>query len=317
MKIAIFNPQSEFTQEQQKRLSSLGTVVYTPNRKELPLNGLLEMAKGAEIIGVDPDPLGGFEKAKVVLTKIMESLPKLQGVSVDTTDVSWIDLEYCKQNNVVVSNIPKSNQRETIAEHTVALLLCLAKKIIKLDRKTREGKYILEQGVILQGKTLGIIGLGTIGSRVAEIAHCFGMNVIAYNHSPMKQKNVAMKSMEDVLRESDAISIHVPLNERNKGMIGIEEIQLMKQEVMIVNTADRRLVNEQAMADALISGKVYGYIYEGEDLINTPLANIDNAIGLQSFGWYTKEALQNLFQIWVDNILAISINKPQNIVRNL
>ena len=86
----------------------------------------------------------------------------------------------------------------------------------------------------------------------------------------------------------------------------------MKAGVTIVNTVDRELVDEGAMAEALQSGKVYGYAYEGEDLINTPLAKVENAVGIRGFGWYTKEALANLYKIWVDNIVAIVKGNPQN-----
>jgi lactate dehydrogenase-like 2-hydroxyacid dehydrogenase len=84
--------------------------------------------------------------------------------------------------------------------------------------------------------------------------------------------------------------------------------------VIIVNTVDRSLVNEEDMAEALKSNRVYGYAYEAEDLENTPLAKVDSAIGIKGFGWYTKEALERLVQIWVDNIAAITKGKPQNVV---
>ena len=88
----------------------------------------------------------------------------------------------------------------------------------------------------------------------------------------------------------------------------------MKKGVIMVNVSDRENVDEQAMAKALKSGKVFGYAYEAEDLHNTPLAELDNAIGLQGFGWYTTEALANLFQVWTDNIVSMAKGKPQNII---
>ena len=313
MKIAIFNPQSDFTSEQQKKLSLLGEVVYVKDHKELPVEELIEMAKGAEIIGVDPDPLGGFEKAKATLTKIIESLPQLKGISLSTTSYGWVDLEYCRKRNIPVSNIP-GYSRESVAEHTLALMLCLAKKIIVTDRKTQKGKYELQMGFELKGKTLGIIGLGSIGSRVAELGNAIGMKVIAYNRSPKKQPGVKMKSLTEIYKEADVISLHLIDSEQTKGIINKEALDQMKQGVIIVSTADHRLVDENAMAVAIKSGKVAGYAYEDEDLENTPLAHLENVVGLQGFGWYTKEALQNLFEIWVNNIVTLSSGKPQNIV---
>ena len=97
MKIVIFNPKDSFSSDQQKQLSSLGEVVYTKTREALPMEKLLEMAKGADIVGCDPDPLGGFEKAKEKLTAVMKSLPNLKGVCLSTTSFGWADLEYCRE----------------------------------------------------------------------------------------------------------------------------------------------------------------------------------------------------------------------------
>lgn len=311
MKIVIFNPKLSFTSGQQKQLSRFGEVLYTKTRKTLPVAKLLEMAKGAQIVGVDPDPLGGFEKAKEKLTTIMKSLPNLKGVCLSTTSFGWVDLEWCKKHKIPVSNIP-GYSRESVAEHALALLLCLAKRIIVSDRKTQKGEYKLEMGFELKGKTLGIIGLGNIGGRVAELAQGIGMKVIAYNRTQKKMKGVKMKSFNELLKESDAISLHTTHETANNQMIGAKEITKMKKGAIIVNTVDRELVDEKAMADAIKSGKVYSYAYEAEDLVHTPLAKLENAIGIKGFAWYTKEALENLYKIWIENLSALVKGKPQN-----
>jgi lactate dehydrogenase-like 2-hydroxyacid dehydrogenase len=97
-------------------------------------------------------------------------------------------------------------------------------------------------------------------------------------------------------------------------MIGKSEIAKMKQGVIIVNTVDRELVDEEAMAEALKIGKVDTYVYEGEDLVHTPLAKLENAIGFRGFAWYTKEAVANLYDIFVNNLVALAKGKPQNLV---
>ncbi len=311
MKIVIFNPKDSFTFEQQKQLSSLGEVVYTKTRDELPVDKLLEMAKGAEIVGVDPDPLGGFEKSKEKLTKVMESLPNLKGVCLSTTSFGWVDLDYAKKRKISVSNVP-GYSKESVAEHAIAMLLGIAKRIFISDRRTQKGKYFLDQGFELRGKTLGIIGLGSIGSAAAELGKGIGMNVVAYNRTPMKMEGVRMVSLNELLKVSDAISLHSTHEESNNNMIGKNEIAKMKKGVIIVNTVDRELVDEKAMAQALKSGKVDSYGYEGEDLVHTPLAKLENTIGLKAFAWYTKEALDNLYKIWVSNLVALAKGKPQN-----
>lgn len=313
MKIVIFTPKNEFTKTQQEVLKNLGDIVYLDSPMEHPLEELIDLAKGAHILAVDPDNFGGFETAREKLITLLETLPSLKGLALDTTSFGWVDLDYCKKRNIVVSNCPGWS-RESIAEHTLALLLSLAKRIIVTDRKTQNGTYQLVEGFELRGKTLGIIGLGSIGSRVAELGLAIGMRVIAYNHSPKQQTGVEMKSLEEVLKESDAISLHTTHEDKNKNLIGKEELEKMKKGVIIVNLVDRDLVDEEAMAKALTSGKVGSYAYEGEDLQNTPLVTVENAIGIKGFGWYTKEALKNLFEIWVENIASMGKGKPRNVI---
>ncbi|HTK03278.1 MAG TPA: NAD(P)-dependent oxidoreductase [Alphaproteobacteria bacterium] len=313
MKIAIFNPKDSFTTEQQKRLSFFGQVSYTKTREPLPLEKLLEMAKGADIVGCDPDPLGGFEKAKEKLTEIMRSLPNLKGLCLTTTSFGWVDLNFCRERELPVSNVP-GYSRESVAEQTIAFLLGASKRIFISDRRTQSNKYVLTQGFELKGKTLGIIGLGNIGSRVAELALGIGMKVIAYNRTPMKMKSIKMVSLDQLFKNSDAISLNTTHEPKNDNMIGKVELAKMKKGVIIVNTVDRELVDEKAMAQALKLGQVDTYVYEAEDLVSGPLGKIENAIGFQGFAWYTKEALENLYNIFIENLVAMAKGKPQNVV---
>lgn len=226
----------------------------------------------------------------------METLPQLKGVVLDTTSFGWIDLEYCKKRGIVVSNCPNWS-RESIAEHTLVLLLCLAKKIIITDRRTQKNQYKLETGFELKGKTLGVIGLGSIGSRTAELGKAIGMNVLAYNHSSKIKEGVQMKNLDEVLNESDAIAIHITHTDDNKHFLNAEKLGKLKQGVIIVYSADREMVDEVEMAEALKSGQVQSYAFEGEDLEKGPLSTIENAIGLKGFAWNTKEAWENVMQI--------------------
>lgn len=311
MKIVIFNPKDSFTSDQQNKLSSLGQITYTKTRETLPMEQLLEMAKGADIIACDPDPLGGFEKAKEKLSKIIESLPNLKGVCLSSTSFGWVDLELCKNRKIPVSNVP-GYSKESVAEQAIAFLLGASKRIFVSDRRTNQGKYFLDQGFELKGKTLGIIGLGSIGTRAAELAQGIGMKVVAFNRSKKNPESVEMVSLDELFKRADAISLHTTHELANDNLIGGNEIAKMKRGVFVINTVDRNLVDENAMAEALKSGQVDTYVYEGEDLIHTPLAKLENAVGFKGFAWYTKEALQNLYQIWTDNVMALANGKPQN-----
>jgi phosphoglycerate dehydrogenase-like enzyme len=169
-------------------------------------------------------------------------------------------------------------------------------------------------GFELAGKTLGIIGVGNIGSRTAELARGIGMNVIGYNHTPKTVPGVQMKTLDEVLAQSDAIAFHTTHTEENVGFIGKEEIAKMKQGVVIVNTADDTVINEEAMAEALKSGHVDMYTCEGTLFEKSPLKGMERAIGLKGFGYYTREALQNLFEIFIDNIESFVKGKPIHVV---
>lgn len=312
MKIAILNQRSDFSEEQQTQLLKLGEVVYAETADECPIDDLIKLAEGAEILAIDPGILGGFEKAQDGrLTKLMESLPNLKGVALATTSFGWIDLDYCQKRNIVVTNVPYYST-ESVAEHAIGILIGLAKKIFLTDRRTQKGEYKLDMGFELRGKTLGVIGLGHIGDRVAELGDAIGMKVTAYNRTPKQKKDVEMKSLDEVLAEADAISINLADNKETNEFISEKEIAKMKQGAIVVNLASREMVDENAMAKALQTGRVAAYSYEGEDLENGPLSKIETAIGLKGFGWYTKEALEKAMEIWTKNIISIAEGSPDD-----
>lgn len=312
MKIAIFCQKADFNEEQQKKLSELGGVVYAEQSGEQSIEDWMRLAEGADILAIDPDAFGGFEKAQDGrLIKLMDSLPNLKGVALATTSFGWIDLDYCRKRNIAVTNVPFYST-ESVAEHAIGLLIALAKKIILTDRRTQKGGYRLDMGFELKGKTLGVIGLGHIGSRVAELGSAIGMKVIAFNRTAKQKENVEMKPLDAVLSAADALSINLADSHETKNFLTEKEIEKMKSGVIVVNLASREIVDEEAMAKALQSGKVAAYAFEGEDLENGPLAKIETAIGLQGFGWYTKEALEKAMEIWTENIIALAENSSSD-----
>lgn len=313
MVITVYLSRKVFTDGQLKRLISLGDVRFSEKDGDMPVEECISLAKGSEILGLDPDNFGGFEKARERVTQLLDVTPTVKGISLATTSFGWIDLEYCRKRGISVSNIP-GYSREAVAEHTIAMLLCMAKRILITDRKTQKGSYVKEMGFELKGKTLGIIGIGNIGTRTAEIAKGIGMNVIAYNRTPKTVPGVIMKSLEEVLKESDAIAFHTTHEDSNKKFIGTKEIALMKKGVIIVNTADREIIDESALAEGIQSRHVDMYAYEAEDLTSPPLGSLERAIGLKGFGYFTKEAIVNLFDIFITDLKALTEGKPQNVV---
>jgi len=313
MKITISMTQDNFTQNQLDSLAQWGTVVFSTSKQEMTVEELIELTRDSDILVADPDNFGGFEKAKERLTAVMEKLPHLKGVALSTTSFGWIDLDYCNKRGIAVSNIP-GYSREAVAEHTLALLLCTAKNILVTDRKTQKEMYEIQMGFELKGKILGIIGVGNIGSRTAELGKAIGMNVVGFNRTAKTVPGVEMISLEELLKKSDAIAIHTTHEPANENLIGEKELRSVKNGVIFVNTADRTVINEEAMAKALISKQVAGYAFEAEDLKTGPLATLENAVALKGFGWYTKEAIERLIQILVDSVVAHAAGKPIHLV---
>lgn len=314
MKIVVFCPKKEFTQEQLNQLNSLGEIIYTKSREEYPLEELKSLTKDADILAFDPDNIGGFEVSSERLLEVLKNNSNLKGLALSTTSYGYVDLDYCQKHNINVTNVPYYST-ESVAEHALAFLLGCAKKIFLTDRRTQKDQYRLDMGVELKGKTLGIIGLGNIGTRIADLGQAIGMKVIAWNRSAKQVPNVKMKNIDEVLSQSDAISINLADNEETEGFLSKEKIAKLKPGVIIVNNADRGLVDEEALAEALKTGQVDSYALEAEDLKSPPLGNLENAFLFKGFGWHTKESLERNKQIWVNNIVSLVENKPLNPVK--
>ncbi len=216
------------------------------------------------------------------------------GVGVDN-----IDVDYATEKGILVVNAPGGNT-VSAAEHTIGLLLSLIRKIPQADRSVKEGKWERKKfmGVELRGKTIGIIGLGRVGYEVAKRVRAFEMNVLAYDPyiSEERAKSVGAKlvSLEELLRNSDFISIHVPKTKETVNMISYDEFRIMKDGVYIINTARGGIVNENALYEALKSGKVAGAaldVFEKEPPdSDNPLLKLDNVIATPHIGASTREA---------------------------
>jgi phosphoglycerate dehydrogenase-like enzyme len=316
MTISIYLPESTFTTDQVRRLKTLGIVRFTNSAESLSDDTLLLHAKDADILGLDPDNFGGFEKARARTMPLFKALPNLVGVALATTSFGWVDYEYLKKINIPVANVP-GYSREAVAEHTIALLLSMAKRILLTDRRTQKGKYVKEMAFELAGKTLGIIGIGNIGSRTAELAQGLGMKVVAFNRSPKSYPGVTMVTLPELMKQADAIAIHVTHEDGNEGVLGAKELALAKKGVIVVNTADPGNVDEKAMADVMKKGIVDQYTCEGTLFEDSPLKGVEKAIGLKGFGYFTREAIANLYEIFVSDLEAIASGKPKNVVNGV
>ena len=249
---------------------------------------------------------------KVVFDKeIFDKLPKLRYIGLTATGFNIIDTEYAAQKGVVVTNVP-AYSTESVAQHTFALMLELMTHPALHSESVKAGKwasndyfcYWLTPQIELSGKTLGIIGGGQIGMKVAEIAKVFGMKTLIWG----KTMKPGRSTLDEVLKESDIISIHCPMNNDTDKLICADTIEKMRDGVYIINTARGGIINENDLAQALKSGKVAGFaadVISSEPPENTnPLILAPNTIITPHLAWATLEARSRLMNGVRDNLLG-------------
>jgi len=264
-----------------------------------------------------------------ITKRIIESAPRLKGIVRYGIGLDNVDIRAATEMGVYVANVP-DYCIGTVAEHTFALLLALARKIILADRiiKSASWKVWTQQpielmGTDLEGKVLGLIGIGNIGSAVAIRAKAFGMKVIAYDPYIEKDRasslGVELVDLDTLLKNSDFVSIHAPLTPETRGMIGEQELKKMKKTAYLINTSRGPIVKEDALYKALRDGWIAGAaldVYENEPPnTNNPLFKLDNVVLTPHIAWYTEEALKRLKRsVAEDAIRILNGMPPKNLV---
>lgn len=256
------------------------------------------------------------------LTKdVIASAKKLKMVSIWATTCHYADLQAAKERGIVVTHVP-GYATESVAEHTFALLLAAIRKLPQADRHVRKGDFDWRPfaGVELQGKTLGIIGTGSIGCRVGDIARAFNMRVLGYDKYPnvKRAKEIGMKYVDllTLLKESDFVTLHVTLTKDTEGLIGKKQIEAMKKGAVIVNTSQGKVIDEKALVAALKFGKIAAAgldVFAAEPPAkNNPLFKLDNVVLSPHVGFNTVEAAKRCTDICIDNVEEFLNGRVQN-----
>jgi glycerate dehydrogenase len=257
----------------------------------------------------------------------LKKLPKLKMIAVAATGYDVIDVDYCKANGIAVANI-RNYAVHTVPEHAFALILALRRNLIAYREDVARGRWAeVDQFCFfdhpirdLFGATLGIIGEGVIGQGAAKIALGFGMKVLFADHAPPKVPGVSFTPLDQVLTESDVISLHAPLTPETRNLIGAKELRKMKPTAILINTSRGGLVDEQALAEALTEGWIAGAGFdvltkeppkEGNPLLDLKLPNF---ILTPHVAWASEGAMQFLADQLIDNIEAFVRGKPQHLV---
>jgi len=252
---------------------------------------------------------------------IINSAKRLKMISIWATTCHYVDLEAAKERGIIVTHVP-GYATESVAEYTFALLLASVRKLNLADRHVRKGHFDWRPfgGRELAGKTLGIIGTGTIGCRVAEIALAFRMQVLGYDKypNPKRAQEIGFKYVDfnTLLKKSDAVTLHVTLTPETEKLIGKKEIDTMKNGAVIINTSQGKVIDEKALAAALKSDKLscagLDVLEEEPPPKNNPLFKLDNTVLSPHIGFNTVEAEARCTDICVDNVAKFIEGKQQN-----
>ncbi|VVC04892.1 Glyoxylate reductase [Candidatus Bilamarchaeum dharawalense] len=294
------------------RLKKLGQVAIYP---DLPKSEdeLISRIGDADII------LRGWT---TITKRVIEKSKNLKMVSLWSTGYDKIDMDAARERGITVTNVPEYGS-QSVAEHVFAFIFSLIKKIPQYSASVKNREWKRIQTTELKGKTLGIIGFGNIGSKVATIGKCFGMNILVYTRSPKKSNakelDVTFVSLNVLLSNSDIITLHLPYTKETHGLLGAKEFSIMKKTAIVVNTSRGNVIDESALISALMSGTLAGAgldVFEREPPSkDNPLLKLDNVILTPHSASYTKEAIGRCTTTAIDNIEKFLEGKPQNIIR--
>ncbi len=332
MKIAIFDVQAGEKQYFTKHLAG-HELFFTRNKVD---ETTAPLAKDCQVLMV-------FITSKLT-SKVLATMPKLKLIITRSTGFDHIDLEYCERQGIMVTNVPSYGEN-TVAEHAFALILTLSRNIHKSYLRTTREDYRVEglKGFDLRGKTIGVVGAGKIGLHLIKMARGFDMQVLTYdvNRNDFLADVLGFKyvSLEELLRRSDIISLHVPENKFTHHLINRQNIGLIKKGALLINTARGGIVETEALIEALDKKILSGAgldVIEGENLImeekqlaydketakemmslvkNHILLSKDNVIFTPHIAFYSEEAVERIMEVSVENLQAFINGQPQNIVK--
>ena len=290
----------------------------------------------------DADGIGVFIRSHLT-PDILNQLPNIRMIAAMSTGFDHIDVDACRKRNIAVCNVPSYGDN-TVAEYAFGLMLALTRKFRSTFRRVEQGEFGREglQGTDLKGKTLGLIGTGRIGSHLARLAWAAGMKVAAYDLHPnpdlAEQYGVRYLSLDEVLDQSDVISLHVPYTKSTHHLINAERLRQLKHTALLINTSRGKVVDTRAVADALREGRLGGVAldtFEGEQvwieeeflkrddiaaivlreaMESFSILHSDRAILTPHNAYNTAEALERILTTSSENIKAFFAGNPQNVV---
>jgi len=276
-------------------------VINNPYGRKLTENEVIELAK--DCIGI----VAGVESLS---SSVLDSLPLLKCISRVGVGMDNVDLDYAKGKGIIVVNTPDGPTR-SVAELTLAMTLALLRKIPQADSAMKNKQWNKQIGNLIFGKQIGIIGLGRIGRLVAELFTGIGNPVIGFDLYPdekwAKEKGVKIKTFDEVIREADVLTLHIPGNKNNEAVIGEKELQKMKSDAFLINISRGGVVDEDALYRALSTKKLSGAALDvfSKEPYSGALCNLDNIVLTPHLGSYAKEGKLQMEIDAVNNLINV------------
>ena len=281
---------------------------------------VLERCTGSEVI---------FTNKVILNSETIEQLPELKYIGVLATGTNVVDLHFAKEKGICVTNIP-GYSTDSVVQHVLALILHFSSKVSIHNDAVQQGDWVnsidfsFTLGTLneLSGKTLGIIGLGTIGRKLARVADAMGMKIVAAHQSSMDRLELPYEvewlPVDEVFALADFLSLNCPLTPETEKVVNAEHLKKMKSSAIVINTGRGPLVDEQALTDALNNGTIAG---AGLDVLSTeppagdnPLLSAKNCVITPHIAWASREARARLIAVAADNLSSFLFGIPQNVV---
>lgn len=307
-------------------------VIVADSINEKGIDALKKVAEVVVDTDISPEELlntiekyeGIIVRSRTKVTRdVIEKAKNLKIIARAGVGVDNVDVEAATEKGIMVVNAPESTSI-TVAEHTLGLMLSVARKIAIADKSVKENKWEKSRfmGVELRNKTLGVVGMGRIGSQVVSRCKAFEMDAIVYDpylpEEVAKQMGVQLTDLETVLKNSDFITIHVPLTEETKHLISTKEIEIMKDTAFIINCARGGIIDEDALYEGLLNNKIGGAgldVYEIEPPKNNKLLELDNIVCTPHIAASTKEAQRDAAIIVANEVIEVFQGKtPKNVL---
>ncbi len=308
MDIIIINRKDHFTPQQIKTLGKLGKVTFIET-SEYQKNPVFK-SDDKKIIAVGPE----LAQWKFPNTFI-ESITNLKAICIPSTSFSWVDGEFLRDKNIDLINVLKYST-ESVAEYAISLMLNLVKKLPLIIKNKWKLDYKIHKGWEIRGKTMGIVGLGSIGTRIAELGKAMGMNVVYWSRKS-RNSRFQYKELDQLLKVADFVFPVLARNKSTEKMLNKQKLDLMKKESFIVSITGTDLFDSDHAITLVNKGVLSGLAFESDKYTINNFNFNDyrgNILVTPPIAWFTKEASENNMRIWTENIVSAAKGKPQNVV---